>query len=215
MIIPVILASASPRRRELLTLVGIVHEVRPADIDETLFPGETPVGHSERLARGKAHAVAERTSDAVVIAADTIVVVDDEILGKPRDAAHAAEMLRRLSGRQHTVYTAIAVARGAQTESAVEAVDVVFRALTDEEIAEGGTVYGYFMPFENLAAPEMLENPDRILIFRNPLEEDFPGRRELETEIRKTVIHEIAHHFGWSDRDLEKFDENPDPFGDA
>ena len=109
--------------------------MRPADIDETLFPGETPVGHSERLARGKAHAVAERTSDAVVIAADTIVVVDDEILGKPRDAAHAAEMLRRLSGRQHTVYTAIAVARGAQTESAVEAVDVVFRALTDEEIA--------------------------------------------------------------------------------
>jgi septum formation protein len=72
----------------------------------------------------------------VVIAADTIVVVDGDILGKPRDVAHATEMLRRLSGRQHTVYTAIAVARGERTESAVEAVEVVFRALSDSEIAE-------------------------------------------------------------------------------
>jgi septum formation protein len=134
--IPVILASASPRRRELLALVGIVHEVRPADIDESLWPGETPVGHSERLARGKAHAIAAAAGDAVVIAADTIVVVDGDILGKPRDVAHATEMLRRLSGRQHTVYTAIAVARGERTESAVEAVEVVFRALSDSEIAE-------------------------------------------------------------------------------
>jgi septum formation protein len=134
--IPVILASASPRRRELLALVGIVHEVRPADIDESLWPGETPVGHSERLARGKAHAIAAAAGNAVVIAADTIVVVDGDILGKPRDVAHATEMLRRLSGRQHTVYTAIAVARGERTESAVEAVEVVFRALSDSEIAE-------------------------------------------------------------------------------
>lgn len=134
--IPVILASASPRRRELLELVGIVHEVRPADIDESLWPGETPVGHSERLARGKAHAIAAAAGDAVVIAADTIVVVDGDILGKPKDVAHATEMLRRLSGRQHTVYTAIAVARGERTESAVEAVEVVFRALSDSEIAE-------------------------------------------------------------------------------
>lgn len=134
--IPVILASASPRRRELLELVGIVHEVRPADIDESLWPGETPVGHSERLARGKAHAIAAAAGDAVVIAADTIVVVEGDILGKPKDVAHATEMLRRLSGRQHTVYTAIAVARGERTESAVEAVEVVFRALSDSEIAE-------------------------------------------------------------------------------
>ena len=134
--IPVILASASPRRRELLELVGIVHEVRPADIDESLWPGETPVGHSERLARGKAHAIAAAAGDAVVIAADTIVVVDGDILGKPKDVAHATEMLQRLSGRQHTVYTAIAVARGERTESAVEAVEVVFRALSDSEIAE-------------------------------------------------------------------------------
>ena len=84
---------------------------------------------------------------------------------------------------------------------------------TDEEIEEGDSLYGYFMPFEGASSSEMLENPNRILIFRNPLEEDFPDRCELEIEIRKTVVHEIAHHFGWSDRDLERFDDNPDPFG--
>jgi predicted Zn-dependent protease with MMP-like domain len=68
------------------------------------------------------------------------------------------------------------------------------------------------MPLEGLAAAEMLDNPDRIIVFKNPLEDEFPDPRELRIEIRKTVIHEIAHHFGWSDRDLEQFDDNPDPF---
>ena len=131
----VILASASPRRRDLLDLIGIAHEVRPADIDETALPAEAPIPHAERLARAKAHALAKGHPDIVVIAADTIVVVDGDILGKPRDEAHAAEMLRRLAGREHTVYTAIAVARDSQTESAVEAVRVTFRALSDDEIA--------------------------------------------------------------------------------
>lgn len=84
---------------------------------------------------------------------------------------------------------------------------------TDEEIDAGDSLYGYFMPLEGASASEMLENPNRIIIFRNPLEEDFPDRNELLIEIRKTVVHEIAHHFGLSDRDLEKFDDNPDPFG--
>lgn len=83
---------------------------------------------------------------------------------------------------------------------------------TDEEIDAGDTLYGYFMPFDGVSATEMLENPNRILIFKNPLEEDFPDPTELLVEIRKTVVHEIAHHFGWTDRDLEKFDDNPDPF---
>ena len=83
---------------------------------------------------------------------------------------------------------------------------------TDDEIAEGESLYGYFMPMEGVAAAEMLVNPDRINIYRNPLEDDFPDPRELRIEIRKTVIHEIAHHFGWSDRDLERFDDDPDPF---
>ena len=85
---------------------------------------------------------------------------------------------------------------------------------TDEEIDAGETLYGYFMPLEGVTASEMLENPNRILIFRNPLEEDFPDPRDLLIEIRKTVVHEIAHHFGLTDRDLEKFDDNPDPFRD-
>jgi predicted Zn-dependent protease with MMP-like domain len=84
---------------------------------------------------------------------------------------------------------------------------------TDEEIEAGDSLYGYFMPLDGVSASELLENPNRIIIFRNPLEDDFPDRRELEIEIKKTVVHEIAHHFGWSDRDLERFDDNPDPFG--
>ncbi|HLA89375.1 MAG TPA: Maf family protein [Gemmatimonadaceae bacterium] len=131
----VILASASPRRRELLALIGIPHEVRPAHVDESLLGGETPAGHAERLARIKARAIADGEAGVAVIAADTIVVVDGDILGKPRDAADAAAMLRRLSGRAHTVFTAVAVARGARTESAVEAVTVTFRPLTEGDVA--------------------------------------------------------------------------------
>lgn len=132
----VILASQSPRRRELLTLVGIAHEVRPADIDESVMPDEAPVPHCERLARAKAHVLAAQHPEAVVIAADTIVVLDGDILGKPRDAADARATLARLSGRTHTVFTAMAVARDGRTESAVEEVQVTFRALTAEEVAE-------------------------------------------------------------------------------
>lgn len=134
----VVLASSSPRRRELLSLIGIPHTVSPADLDETILPGETPVPHAERLARAKAAAVAERLDgegDAVVIGADTIVVVDGDILGKPRDEPAAAAMLRRLAGRSHTVHTAVAVARGQHVVSGVESVDVTFRALSDEQIA--------------------------------------------------------------------------------
>ena len=114
--VEVILASQSPRRRELLSLVGITHAVRPADIDESVLPGEFPVPHTERLARAKAHRLAEAHPLAVVIAADTIVVLDGDILGKPRDAVEARAMLVRLSGRTHTVFTAIAVALGARPE---------------------------------------------------------------------------------------------------
>ncbi|HEY2850033.1 MAG TPA: Maf family protein [Gemmatimonadaceae bacterium] len=130
----VILASASPRRRELLTLVGIAHDVQPANIDESLLAGETPAAHAERLARTKAHTIAAREPAAIVIAADTIVVVDGDVLGKPADVAAARAMLARLSGRTHTVLTAIAVARGARIESAVEAVDVTFRTVSAHDI---------------------------------------------------------------------------------
>ena len=131
-----VLASQSPRRRELLALIGLAHEVRPADIDESYLAGETPEQHCERLARGKASALAGQVSrDAVIIGSDTIVVVDGLVLGKPADAADAMRMLRMLSGRSHTVLTAVAVARGGRLESAVERVSVSFRAIDDGEIA--------------------------------------------------------------------------------
>jgi septum formation protein len=130
----VVLASSSPRRRELLTLIGIRHEVRPADIDERVLPGEAPAVYAERLAREKAVAAGAKEADALTIGADTIVVIDDRILGKPRDVADAHRMLELLDGRTHTVYTAVAVARGAQIVSGVEHVAVTFRALEDGEI---------------------------------------------------------------------------------
>lgn len=85
---------------------------------------------------------------------------------------------------------------------------------TDAEIAEGESLYGLFVPLP-LGQPDdidFLEQPHRIIIYKRPLEEDFPDRRQLRIEIRKTVIHELAHHFGWEDRDLEKFDDTEDPF---
>ena len=125
----VILASQSPRRRELLTQVGIAHEVIPADIDESALPEEAPAAHAERLAREKALTLSVEEREALVIAADTIVVIDGLILGKPRDEDDARAMLERLSGRTHTVYTAVAVACGERVVSGVEDVAVTFRPI--------------------------------------------------------------------------------------
>jgi septum formation protein len=130
----VVLASASPRRRQLLDLIGIAHEVRPADIDESMRPREAPRRHAERLAREKATAIAKRDPDLITIAADTIVVINRKVLGKPRDADDAARMLALLSGREHVVTTAVAVSRGKKLRSAVEEVRVKFRRLRDDEI---------------------------------------------------------------------------------
>jgi septum formation protein len=130
----VVLASQSPRRRELLALVGIEHTVRPADIDESYLSGETPAAHCERLAREKVAVIARAAPDALVIGSDTIVVVDGDVLGKPRDEAQAAAMLARLSGRSHLVMTAVAVRWRGGERSAVEEVGVTFHPLTGEEI---------------------------------------------------------------------------------
>jgi len=129
----VILASQSPRRRDLLTLIGIPHEVRPADIDERYVPGESPRAHAERLARAKAARIAE--PGALVIGSDTIVVVDGDVLGKPADERDAAAMLRRLSGRTHLVITAVAAMHDGRVESGVEEVEVTFHRLGDDDVA--------------------------------------------------------------------------------
>ena len=130
----VVLASASPRRRDLLDLIGIAHEVRPANIDETMRPRETPRRYAERLAREKASAIATRDPDLITIGADTVVVINRKVLGKPADATDAARMLRMLSGREHTVITAVAVSRGRKLRSAIEEVRVKFRRLRNDEI---------------------------------------------------------------------------------
>jgi septum formation protein len=109
---PLVLGSGSPRRRELLARAGVVFEVRPADVDERARPGEAPPALAERLAREKALAVARRVGPAparLVLGADTIVVVDGDVLGKPADAADAARLLGRLVGRAHRVLTGVAL----------------------------------------------------------------------------------------------------------
>ena len=125
---PLVLASASPRRRRLLEQIGLAFEVDPPAVDETALPDETPVAHVERLALEKARAVAQARPDAVVIGGDTVVVLDGEILTKPADEADAVESLLRLAGREHRVESGVAVvAPGGRVVSAVAGADVRFR----------------------------------------------------------------------------------------
>ena len=134
---PLILASASPRRRELLAQAGFVFEVIAADVPEIRQPGEDPIHFVTRLAREKAESVIAREGvppDAIVLGADTVVVVDEEVLGKPGDAADAARMLRLLSGQTHQVITGVCLAKGRERQRAAEVTFVRFATLSDEEI---------------------------------------------------------------------------------
>ena len=131
-----ILASASPRRRQLLADAGVPCIVDAADVDESVLPGETAAVYSERLARAKAAVVAARHPGACVLGADTVVVVDDEIFGKPVDAADARRMLGRLSGRSHQVLTAVAVACDRTVRSRVEISTVEMRKITEAEVSD-------------------------------------------------------------------------------
>src|SRR4051794_11789147 len=133
-----ILASASPRRAELLRSAGIPFTVDVADIAEDAKEGESPVHHAERLAQEKAEVVAKRNPGKVVLGADTIVVVDDEIMGKPRDAADAVRMLSQLSGRSHEVITGVCVAfletGNRKLETRSERTTVHFEPLSSNDI---------------------------------------------------------------------------------
>jgi len=135
-----ILASGSPRRRELLTQAGYVFEVRAAEIDESLREGEEPVAYVTRLAREKAEAVfrkvaGELAGGITVLGADTSVVVDGVILGKPRDGEDAARMLRMLAGRRHEVITGVAVVKDGRVEVVSETTWVEFLPVGEAEIA--------------------------------------------------------------------------------
>lgn len=131
----IVLASASPRRAELLRAAGFAFVVDPVDIDESVLPGETPDGHVRRLARAKAQAGASRHPGQTVLGADTVVVIDGRILGKPRDDADASAMLSALSGRVHQVYTAVAVAAGGAVRDAVDVSAVTFAPMAPADIA--------------------------------------------------------------------------------
>ncbi|EKY25858.1 septum formation protein Maf [Brevundimonas diminuta 470-4] len=131
-----ILASSSPRRIELLALIGIAPDlVDPADIDETPQRAETPARLAQRLACSKAAVVAERHPDDVVLAADTVVAVGRRLLEKPADEAEATRFLRLLSGRNHRVFTGVAVIHGGRTSWRVVETRVSFKPLSDGEIA--------------------------------------------------------------------------------
>ena len=130
-----ILASQSPRRRELLAVLGIPFTVMHASIDETPQPGEDPKRYVIRVAREKANAVAARVSESIILSADTDVAIDGEILGKPASEDDAIRMLKKLSGRCHSVYTAVCVINQAKGET-LEALDethVWFAGLSDEQ----------------------------------------------------------------------------------
>jgi len=132
----IVLASGSPRRRQLLDMIGLDFRVVPPDVDESLGPAEQAEGYVTRLAREKATTVARRERGAVVLAADTTVVLRGTIFGKPGSPGEAAEMLRQLQGRKHQVMTAVAVALDGRIEHALDVTDVTFRRVSDQEIAD-------------------------------------------------------------------------------
>jgi len=133
-VVPLVLASASPRRRELLGLLGLKPEVVPANIPEQRAPGEHPVDYVERLAREKAAVVSAQRPEALVIAADTTVAIGDEIFEKPVDKADAVRILTRVQGRDHVVHTGMAVVCGKRRVSGVETTRVWMRAMDPDAI---------------------------------------------------------------------------------
>jgi len=131
-----ILASASPRRSELLRNARVSFEVVPANLREEPLANEMPLDYAQRLARDKARAVLARYPDRMVLGADTVVVVDEHLLEKPRDAADAKRMLRLLSGRAHEVITGVCLANSQFERTEAEVTKVVFSQMSEQEIAD-------------------------------------------------------------------------------
>lgn len=132
----IILASASPRRKQLLSSVGLKFKTIPAHVNENYLRGETPKQHVRRLAQSKAKIVSEKYPDTWVLGADTIVVIDGQILGKPENKAQAKKMLQKLSGRTHKVYTAFTITRAASSISRTRVIQsaVSFKNISPDEI---------------------------------------------------------------------------------
>ena len=183
-----VLASASPRRAELLAQAGVQTHVCPADIDESALPSECPHDHVLRLARAKAGAVACRFPDRVVLGADTVVTVGTRIYGKPSDRAEAEQMLGEFSGRRHEVLTGVCLIRRTPPweEAWVSATSVYFRAL------DGAAIRAYLAlvnPLDKAGAYAIQEHGERIVdridgwrstVIGLPVEEVISRLRALE-----------------------------------
>lgn len=184
---PLVLASQSPRRAELIGRLGLTFETVPADLDERYLSGETPPQHAERLSREKAQKIAVDRRDALVVGSDTIVVIDGEVLGKPRDRDHAIEMLTRLSGREHEVCTGVAVAHAGKVESALERVRVRFRTL-DARACEAYVATGE--PMDKAGAYG-------IQGFGSALVEGIEGDYFAVMGLPVVCMLELIERFGW------------------
>lgn len=136
MVLPLILASGSPRRRELLATLGLPYVVQSSDVDESYEAGMEPGAIVEELSLRKAVAVADQTTSGLVLGSDTIVVLDNQVLGKPQDETDAFAMLRALTGREHTVYSGVALVDASTRRSEVShsSTKVRIRSMSDEEI---------------------------------------------------------------------------------
>lgn len=130
----IVLASASPRRQELLQNAGVPFVLQPTNIPEIQLPGEDPLTFAERMAREKARSAAAHSAEDFILAADTVVVVDGQLLGKPEDAEDAARMLRLLSGREHEVITAVCLSGNGSEDVRSESTLVRFSELSEKEI---------------------------------------------------------------------------------
>jgi septum formation protein len=191
---PLVLASASPRRRQLLQEAGIAIRVDAADVDETALPGETAAAHVRRLALAKADAVAGRHPQALVLGADTVVVLDGVIFGKPADLAHAQRMLAALSGRWHEVLTGVALVcrEPAQRQAWVCRTRVRFAALPAETIQAYCTCAN---PLDKAGAYGIQEHGEMLVaeiaglrsnVIGLPIEEVVAALRRLERESGRT-----------------------------
>jgi septum formation protein len=145
----IILASQSPRRKQLMELAELDFDILIADVDETNPPGMPGDDVPEFLAKKKADAVSHLVNDAIVIAADTVVLLDHHILGKPKDAAHAKTILQQLSGRVHKVVTGVCIRRNEKEVSFSTTTEVYFRALSDEQIDH---YINHYQPFDKAGA---------------------------------------------------------------
>jgi septum formation protein len=145
----IILASQSPRRKQLMEMAELKFDVLIADVDETNPPGMPGEQVPEFLAKKKADAVSDMVADATVISADTIVLLDDEILGKPKDAANAKEILKKLSGRMHRVITGVCIRKDNKEKSFSVVTEVYFRPLTAQQITH---YIDHYKPFDKAGA---------------------------------------------------------------